>query len=261
MSSNTALITGASAGIGLELARIHAARGGDLVLVARREDKLDALRIELETAHGIRVHVMARDLVAPGAGRRLHADLREAGIEVDLLINNAGFGGSGLFHDRPLEDDLSMIQLNVIALVELTRCLLPDFLSRGRGRILNVSSTASLFPGGPLQAVYFATKAFVTSFSYGLAGELKGSPVTVTALLPGATATEFAEVSGLEKSPLFQRPVPARGVAQEGYDAMLEGRLDVISGLSAVRRAQVAMSKFAPKGYVLDEVLKVQQTR
>lgn len=260
MSRPTALITGASAGIGRELAHIHAERGGDLVVVARREQKLLALKAQLESEHGATVHVFARDLTEPGAGTELHRAVRSAGIPVDLLINNAGFGGSGRVHERALQDDLDMVQLNVVTLMELTHRFLPDFLEAGRGRILNVSSTASLFPGGPLQTVYFATKAFVTSFSLGLAEELHDSPVTVTALLPGATATEFAEVADMEDTPLFARPTSARAVAEAGYDGMMEGRLEVVSGLSALRRLQVAFLPLVPKSFVLGQVRKLQET-
>jgi short-subunit dehydrogenase len=193
---STALITGASSGIGRELARIHARRGGDVVAVARSADTLAALRDELQGAHGVTVHVVPSDLSQPGAGARVHDEVVAAGIDVDVLINNAGFGGRGRFDQRDWADDLAMIHVNVVALTELTRMFVPAMVARNRGRILNVSSTAAVVPG-PLQAVYYATKAYVTSFSNAVAGELHDSAVTVTTPMPGVTDTGFAATSGM----------------------------------------------------------------
>ena len=255
---NVALITGASAGLGREMAEIHAERGGDLVIVARREDKLLQLKADLESTHKVEVKVIVKDLTEPTAPQEVYQAVKEDGIEVDLLINNAGFGGRGKFHERDWQSDLAMIQLNVIALTELTRLFLPDFVARGSGRVLNVSSTASLMPG-PLQAVYFATKAFVTSFSNALAEELRGTGVTVTALMPGATETEFGKVSGMDKTPLFKKAASPREVALDGYNAMLAGKLDVITGVNLFQRIQLAFVPLAPKWLVLRETRKVQE--
>jgi short-subunit dehydrogenase len=253
-----ALITGASSGIGEELARIHAARGGDLVLIARSEDKLNALASELESAHRITAHVLAKDLTDESAAQEVYDEVAARGLSVDVLINNAGFGGVGTFHERDWSTDRAMIQLNVIALTALCRLFLPDFVARGSGRILNVSSTASLLPG-PMQAVYYATKAFVTSFSNAIAEELRGTGVTVTNLMPGATETDFGKRSGMDKTELFSSTASARAVAQDGYDAMLAGKLDVIAGLTPVQRVAMAAVPFTPKSVLLKQVHQMQQ--
>ena len=255
---NTALITGASTGIGRELAVIHAERGGDLVIVARSEDKLQELKSELESSHGIQVRVLVYDLTDREAPAHLFQQLKEEEIDIEVLVNNAGFGGLGKFHQREWADDLAMINLNVVALTELTRLFLPGMVSRGRGKVLNVSSTASLMPG-PLQAVYFATKAFVTSLSNALAEELRGTGVTVTALMPGATETEFARLSGMDKTPLFEKTASARRVAEQGYNGMLAGKLDVIAGLNLFQRIQLALVPLIPKRIVLSETRKLQE--
>jgi len=209
----TALITGASSGIGRELARIHAERGGNLVIIARRHANLIELKKELEKKYAVKITVIAKDLSQPSAPQEIYNEVKKAGIEIDFLINNAGFGGLGKFYQRSWEQDLAMIQVNIVALTNLCRLFLPEFVKRNHGKILNVSSTASLVPGGPLQAVYYATKAFVTSFSNALFEELANTKITVTALLPGATATEFKKVANLTKTKLFlakrgQKPCP-----------------------------------------------------
>ncbi|MGB1580071.1 MAG: SDR family NAD(P)-dependent oxidoreductase [Nevskiales bacterium] len=252
---NTALITGASSGIGKEFARIHAATGGDLVIVARSADKLDGLKQELEQAHNVKVTSISKDLGQPNAAGEIYAAVKAANLQIDILINNAGFGGRGKFHERDWADDLAMINLNITA---LTRLFLPDFVARNSGRILNVSSTASLLPG-PLQAVYYATKAYVTSFSNAIAEELHDTDITVTALLPGATESDFAKVSGMDKTSLFNKTASAREVAQAGYDAMLAGRLDVIAGMPFGQRLQLAMIPFAPKKMLLKQIREMQE--
>ena len=193
MTKKTALITGASSGIGLEFAHIHAEHGGDLVVVARRREKLEELKSDLESKHSIKVTVIIKDLTQPEAAREVYDEVKRMGLDVEYLINNAGFGGRGKFHERRWEDDLSMINLNIVALTALTRFFLPDFVARNSGRILNVSSTACFMPG-PLQAVYYASKAYVTFFSNAIAEELHDTNITVTALLPGATESEFGQV-------------------------------------------------------------------
>ena len=224
--SNTALITGASSGIGREFARYHAARGGDLIITARRADALDALKAELETAHGVTVTTIAQDLGSADHARTLYAAVN--GAQVDVLINNAGFGGHGKFLDRALDDDLAMIDLNVNALVTLCHLIGTDMVKRGAGRILNVSSTASYMPG-PLQATYFATKAYVSSFSKALAEELRDTGVTVTALEPGGVETEFFETANLTGTKLGGDKATAASVAKVGYDAMMDGKYNVIN--------------------------------
>lgn len=259
-TQKTALITGASTGIGLELAKLHAGAGDNLVVVARSEDKLNNLKAELEQSHGINVTVIASDLTQPSAPQEVYDSVKQAGIEVDYLINNAGFGGLGKFHERKLEDDLQMIQLNVVALTALTRLFLPDMVARDEGKILNVSSTASLM-AGPLQAVYFATKAYVTSFSNALAEELNRTNITVTTLMPGATETEFGRVSGMDKTSVFQKTASsAYSVAKDGYDAMMSGALDKITGVTLSQKIMLKMIPFAPKKRVLKQVYVMQRT-
>jgi short-subunit dehydrogenase len=253
-----ALITGASTGIGKELTHIHAENGGDLVIVARSIDKLEQLKTDLEKKHSVQVLVIAKDLSQQEAAGEIYSEVKNAGIEVEYLINNAGFGGRGKFHERPWEQDLAMINLNIVALTALTRFFLPDFVERNKGKILNVSSTASYMPG-PLQAVYYATKAYVTFLSNALAEELHDTNVTVTALLPGATETEFARVSGMDKTDLFNKTASARSVAQDGYNGMIKGKLDVVSGLTSAQKIMMAMIPFTPKKMLLSQIRKMQE--
>ncbi|AIF52952.1 SDR family oxidoreductase [Pelosinus sp. UFO1] len=260
MSKKVALVTGASSGIGREFARIHAAKGGDLVIIARRKDKLNELKQELEKKHNIKVKVIAKDLTLPKAPIEIYNEVKEAGIQVDYLINNAGFGGRGYFHERPMELDLQMIQVNIVTLTALTRLFLPDFVKRNSGKILNVSSTASLM-AGPLQAVYYASKAYVTSFSNAIAQELHDTNITVTALLPGGTETEFAKTADLSNTPLFAKTVSPYVVAREGYDAMLKGKLDVIAGVTASQSVMLSMLSFIPKKVMLKQIYQMQQEK
>lgn len=253
-----ALITGASSGIGKEMAKIHAEQGGDLILVARSQEKLENLKSELEQQHDIQVKIIVKDLTHTDAPRQIYEECKAKGIEVDYLINNAGFGGRGKFHEREWEQDQAMIQLNILALTALTRFFLPDFVSRNSGKVLNVSSTASFMPG-PLQAVYFATKAYVTFFSNALAEELHDTNITVTALLPGATETEFAKVSGMDKTNLFEKTVSARSVASDGYQGMLKGKLDVVSGLTTSQKIMMRMIPFTPKKMLLKQIREMQE--
>lgn len=221
-----ALITGASGGIGLEFARIHAAQGGDLVVVARREEALQELQQELESKHGVSVLCIAVDLTEADAPQRVFDRLQAESIEVDVLINNAGFGGHGKFYERAWESDAAMIQLNVTALCHLTRLILPGMVERNRGQILNVASLAGFLPG-PLQAVYYATKAFVISFSQAIAEELADTNVTSTALCPGAVDTGFASTANVEDVEGFKNMASSVDVAKIGYDAMKQGKLVV----------------------------------
>lgn len=255
-----ALITGASSGIGREFARIHATKGGDMVIVARSQGKLEELKKELETQYQSKVMIVVKDLSAPNAPQEIYDELQQAQIQVDYLINNAGFGGHGKFHERPWESDLAMINLNIIALTALTRLFLPDMVKRNQGKILNVSSTASLM-AGPLQAVYFATKAYVTSFSNALAEELHDTNITVTALLPGATATGFAATSGMDKTDLFQNTFTPDLVAGEGYQAMLDGKLDIISGVTFGQKMMMNFIPFTPKKMILKQIREMQEIK
>ena len=222
---HAALITGASNGIGLELARIHAKRGGNLVLVARSQDKLKQLADELRAQYdGIQITVIAQDLTMPQAAQSVFAQTEQLGIQVDILINNAGFVGHGRFFERELAKEQQMIQLNITALTELTHLYLQGMVARRRGKILNVSSTASFMPG-PLQAVYYATKAYVTSFSQAVAEEVREFGITATALCPGAVATDFVAAGDLQGVGAWKNAKSAQSVAEYGYRAMEKGEL------------------------------------
>jgi len=227
---NVALVTGASSGIGAQLARIHAEHGGALVIVARRREKLEALKAELEKAHGVTVHVLTQDLAEAGAAQQVHDQVRERGVDIDILVNNAGFGYRGVFHEQDWAINEAMIKVNILALAALTRVFVPAMVARGRGRVLNVASMAGFVPG-PLHAVYYATKAFVVSFSEALASELAGTGVTVTALCPGPTETEFTRTPQMQEVNLTRRMDSARRVAKVGYEAMLKGKAVVVPGL------------------------------
>ncbi len=227
--SNTALITGASSGLGAEFARYHASKGGDVIITARRSHALEALKAELEAAHGITAHVIALDLGAAGGADALYAAVKALGVQVDVLINNAGFGGHGIHIERDLSDERAMIDLNVGALVTLTHHFAGDMVKQGGGKILQVGSTAGFAPG-PNQAVYFATKAFVNSFSQAINQELIAKGVTSTVLAPGYVETGFAKAANLEGTAMVKGGgAQADTVARFGYDAMMKGELIVIN--------------------------------
>jgi short-subunit dehydrogenase len=254
----TALITGASSGIGKELAHIHAEKGGDMVVVARSVDKLLKLKSELEETYNINVFVIEKDLTETNAPQEVYTQVHKQGIKVDYLINNAGFGGIGKFYEKNIEEDLSMIHLNIVALTSLTHYFLRDFVKRNEGKILNVSSTASLMPG-PLQAVYFATKAYVTSFTNAIAEELHDTNITVTNLMPGATETEFGKISGMDKTDMFKTTANVRDVAQAGYDGLIKGKLNVKVGLTFSQKILTAIIPLVPKKLTLKIVRKMQE--
>ncbi|MEM6298216.1 MAG: SDR family oxidoreductase [Bacteroidota bacterium] len=256
--SKVALITGASSGIGKELATIHAERKGDLIIVARREEKLGALKNELEQKYNVKVTTIVKDLSVAGSAKELYEEVKSTGIQVDYLMNNAGFGLRGKFHELAWERQQQMINLNITALTKLMYLFLPEMVQRNSGKILNTSSTASYMPG-PLQAVYFATKAYVTFLGNAVAEELHDTNVTITNLMPGATETEFAQTADMDKTDLFKKTVTARSVAEEGYNGMLEGKLDVVSGLTFGQKAMMSMIPLTPKKMLLQQVRKMQE--
>jgi uncharacterized protein len=253
-----ALITGASAGIGAELARVLAA-DHDLILTARRAEQLHALAAEL-TQRGASCRVFPADLADPAAPRALFDAVSSAGFAVDVLVNNAGFGDLGAFADADLGKMLRMVQVNVTALTELTGLFLPGMRERRRGHILNVGSVAGFQPG-PLMAVYYATKAYVNSFSEALSAELRGSGVTATVLCPGPVATEFATVAGMQSTRLFGpgQSLDARSVAEAGVRAMRTGRRMVVPGLR--NRLLLFAERFTPRAVVLRVVMWMQRRR
>jgi hypothetical protein len=230
----TALITGASGGIGLELAQVFAEHGFDLIVVARREAELEALAGGCRKKHGVRVHVLPMDLLVPDAPAKLVQQLADAGLEVDVLVNNAGLMDVGGFADIGTGRHERLLQLNVVVLTSLTRRLLPAMIERGRGRILNVASTSSFQPV-PSMALYAASKAFVLSLSESLSEELKGTGVTVTALCPGITKTDMYERAHDQHAVARNLPElflsDVEDVAREGYEACVAGRALVVPGL------------------------------
>ncbi|HYO63958.1 MAG TPA: SDR family oxidoreductase [Pyrinomonadaceae bacterium] len=254
-----ALVTGASGGIGLELARLLAADGYPLALVARSRDKLERLAEELTDKFGVSARVVPSDLARAEAPQEIFAELGGESARVEVLVNNAGFGSYGLFAETDLRAELEMLQVNVVALTHLTKLFLPAMIAARRGRVMQVASTAAFQPG-PLMAVYYATKAYVLSLSEALSNELEGTGVTVTALCPGPTETGFAAAAGMGESKLFDRAVmDARAVAEVGYRGMLEGRAVVIPGL---RNSLVARTVgFFPRGLVTRVVRRIQEKR
>lgn len=241
------VITGASSGIGAEMARIAAARGRSLVLVARRADRLEALRSELARGQ-VRVETIVIDLERPEGAGELLAGLERLGIAPDTLVNNAGFGLRGGFATMPYEDQIAMVELNVVTLTRLCRLVLPGLVARRRGGIVNVSSMAA-FQAIPFMGVYAATKAYVLSLSEAMHEEVRDRGVVVTAVCPGPTATEFTIRANLEKSKIFTSGAMSAGtVARLGWDAYEAGRAVAVTG--AANHALKAVSHLVPRGLV-----------
>jgi hypothetical protein len=245
MPRETALITGASSGIGRALAHCFADGGADLVLVARREEALHEVARELETAHGITAHVVPSDLAEADAPQSLFDTLTTDGVTVDVVVNNAGFGARGPVAELDTQRQIDMVQVNVTALTHLTRLFLPGLLTRGRGGVLNVASTAAFQPG-PNMSVYYATKAYVLSFTEGLAEEVRGTGVHVSCLAPGATATEFADRADMEDTMLFKMgAMTPTAVARAGYDGFRTNATLVVPG--AFNKLTAASVRFVPR--------------
>lgn len=255
-----ALVTGASSGLGLELATLLARDRHDLVLVARSRERLEEIGKGLREEFGATATVVARDLADPEAPREIVQELESRGLAIDVLVNNAGLGVYGFFAKTSLAKELGMIQVNLVAVTELAKRLLPPMLQRRRGRILNVASTAAFQPG-PLMAVYYATKAYVLSFSEALANETAGTGVTVTALCPGPTLTEFQKQAGLEETRLFRSPLvlDAATVALAGYRGMMRGKRVVIPGVG--NKLLVRAVRFSPRRLVTAVARQIQETR
>lgn len=256
-AGETAVVTGASAGIGRELARELARRGFDVLLAARSEGALEILARELEEAHGVDAHVLPVDLARPDGPDRVRARIVELGLRVEVVANNAGFGQFGPYLELDAEAERDQLMLNVVALTRLTRLLLPEMVERGSGRVLNIASTAAFFPG-PLMTVYYATKAYVLSYSLGLGEELRGTGVTVTCYCPGPTESRFQERAGMEESNLFKRQVvmEADDVARQGVAAALRGRPVFVPGL--MNRLGAFASRLAPRPFAARAVKRVQ---
>ena len=244
-----ALITGASSGIGKALARVCARHGHDLVINARNEERLRELATELENEFGIQVHVLPKDLSVESAPEEIYNALQEENITINILINNAGFDVHGKFHNTPGDQERQMIQVNLVALTKLTKLCLPAMVERGSGRILNIGSTGSFIPS-PLNAIYSATKAYVLSFSEAISMELRGTGVTVTALCPGATRTEFHDRADMEEIRLLKfGRMSAETVAEKGYRAMMDGKRVEVPGF--LNKLQAFLPRITPRSILL----------
>jgi len=258
-SINATLITGASSGIGLELAKIFAKNGHNLVLVARSENVLNELKTSLEKDYGIEVIVIVKDLKYYSAPTEIYDEITRQKININILVNNAGFGTYGNFSDTDLEVELEMIQVNITALTHLTKLFLKDMVEYNSGRILNVASTAAFQPG-PLMAVYYATKAYVLSFSEAIAEELRNTNIKITTLCPGPTKTNFSSSAQIKDNKLFSGKIPdAKEVAEYAYNALVTEKRVAIHGFK--NKILVNSNRFAPRKLVTKTVRKIQEAR
>jgi short-subunit dehydrogenase len=255
----TALITGASSGIGLELCKLFAKDGTNLILVARESERLRKAAAELRQVSGTAPRVMAYDLSDPRSPSAIHDEL--AGLPIGFLVNNAGFGLGGPFSETDRQTELEMLQVNIVSLVDLTKLLLPGMLKRKSGRIMNVASTAAFQPG-PLMAIYYASKAFVLSFTEAIAEELAGSAVTVTALCPGPTTSDFQRRAHIENVKLVKNKsmgmMSSAEVARIGYRGMMAGKVIVIPGF--MNRLGVQSLRLGPRAIIRKAAKKLQET-
>jgi len=257
MAQGTALVTGASAGLGVEFAKLCAAGGYDVVLVARSAARLADLAADLAKTYGVKARPLVADLANPAAPPEIFAQL--AGTPIEVLINNAGFGLRGTYAETDWARDAGLMQVNMVSLAHLTRLFLPEMVRRRSGRILNVASTAAFVPG-PFMALYYASKAFVLSFSEALSNEVEGTGVSVTVLCPGATRTEFFAAAGIEDSALFRGPsMSAEEVARVGYRAMMAGKSSVIAG--ARNRWMMRGVRLVPRSFVAAQTRKINWDR
>lgn len=248
----TALITGATSGIGLEFARVFAKSGRNVVLVARDEDALQQLSIELQQHYNVTATPIAVDLFEPGAAEELYQDVKDRGITVDILVNDAGQGEHGKFWETDLQRHLDIIQLNITSLTVLTQLFLKDMVARNDGKILQLASVVSKMPS-PLLGVYAATKAYVYSLTHALINELKDTNVTMTALMPGATDTDFFHKAGSDDTKVYEETELSdpKNVAQDGYDALMAGKSHVVSGFK--NKAQVAMTAVMSEASIAEQ--------
>jgi len=258
-TGSCALVTGASAGIGQEIARLFAKDGHHLFLVARRRERLEALANQLSAQHQVSVGVLVEDLANPGAPGRILEQVRKAGVGIDFLVNDAGFGSHGNFAEADREVELRMVDVNVRAVVELCHRFLPAMLARRQGRILNFASVAGFVPG-PLMATYYASKAFVLSFTEALAAELRGTGVTATAACPGPTRTEFGRVAKTDETRLFRIGVAdAASVARHAYQAMMAGKVVAIPGF--MNKVNAFLPRLGPRSVVRGLVARLNRKR
>lgn len=256
--TKTALITGSYGGLGAAFAAEHAKRGGTLILSDLNVDRLQEQQKELESRYGIRVFAIPADLTKPEETQRLFSETKAQGLSVDYLILNAGFGGQGTLAERPMEKDMAMIAVNVEATTRLLKLFLPGMIERGAGRILLVSSISAKMPG-PRQAVYFASKAYLTSLGNAVWRELKGTGVTLTTVMPGILATDFAEKGHLEDTLLFSNRANPEKAAKKAYEAMLRGKMNVTPCVQLPLRAALPFTPFLPKSLVTKLVYLLQK--
>ena len=256
----TALITGASNGIGLAFAKIHASKGGNLVLVARNKTKLDELKAAWEQQYNISVHTIGKDLSQLNAAQEVYTETSTKNIQIDYLINNAGFGDFGMFVETDWAKEYQMINVNITTLTQLTKLYLQDMVKRGSGKIMNVASTAA-FQSGPTMAVYYATKAYVLHFSEAIDNEVRDHGVTVTTLCPGATESGFQAAAAMEESNLVKgKKLPtSEKVAVYGYDAMMKGKTVAIEGF--MNRVLANSVRFIPRALVVKVTRKMQDKK
>jgi uncharacterized protein len=254
-----ALITGGTAGIGYELARLFAKDNYNLVIVARTEEDLEQVGQELTSEFGVNVITISKDLFKPDATFELYEEIKQQGIVINVLVNDAGQGNYGLFVESDLQRQLDIIQLNISSLTSLTYLYLKDMVARKEGKILQLASVASELPG-PWQAVYHATKAYVLSFTEAIRSEVKDTGVTITALQPGATDTDFFNKAGMQDSKIVQDESklsdPAQ-VAKDGYEALMAGDDKVVSGFK--NKLQTTMANVMPESMVADNMKKQQE--
>lgn len=258
-NSKTALITGASSGIGYELAKLFAQDGFNLVIVSRDQKMLNQVAEELKNLGAPTVTVIAKDLSKPGAPAEVYERTEELGINVNILVNDAGVGEHGFFAETDIERDLEIIQLNIVALVHLTKIYLRDMLANRNGQILQLASIAAYQPT-PLLSVYSATKAFVLSFTDSLINELKDTSVTVTALIPGATDTDFFYKANAENTKAAQNnPADPADVARAGYEGLMKGKHHAVPGAGV--KAQVVLSNILPHEAITEMARKQMEEK
>jgi uncharacterized protein len=254
-----ALVTGGSKGIGLELSKLFAKAGYNLVVVARHEKALEEVKNELEGNYGVKVLTISIDLSIPDSSKKIYNKLQKEKIQIGILVNNAGFGNYGPFARTDWETEEREMQLNMISLVQLTKLIMPQMLAKGDGKIMNVASTAAFQPG-PFMAIYYATKAFVLSFSEALAEELEGTGIMVTALCPGPTRTHFQERAGVSESSLIRHGMmDAKDVAKAGFEGLMSGKRIVIPGFK--NKLGTKFVRMLPNKLVTNIIRKVQEGR
>ncbi len=253
----TVLITGATSGIGLALARRFARESYNLIIVARSESELQTVKAALELEFKIMVTTMVKDLSKEGAAAEVYDTIHHSDTIVDVLVNNAGYAEYGLFHDIPLANELSLVQLNLVTMTTLLKLFSDEMIARKSGKILNVGSTAAFMPGGPLMSVYYATKAFMLSLTEAMAKELHGTGVAISILCPGATKTRFQDTAKINDTLIIRMGMmSAETVADVGYRGLMSGKTIIVPGI--LNKAMVQVLRISPRKLVRAIILKMQ---